>query len=76
MLKSTTISNNDFLYELVLEIMTFLVLIAKKCVKPKIDLKGQYSETLKMDDRQRSAVDLHFYIIPLSTPIYCQSVSK
>ena len=75
MQKSTTFFNKNFLYELVLEIMTSLV-PAKKCVKPKIDLKGQYSKTLKMDDRQRSAVDLHFYIIPLSTPIYCQSVSK
>ena len=43
MQKSTTFFNNDFLYELVLEIMTSLVLFAKKCVKPKIDLKGQYT---------------------------------
>ena len=49
MQKSTTFFNNDFLYELVLEIMTSLV-PAKKCVKPKIDLRGQYSKNLKMVD--------------------------
>ena len=41
MQKSTTFFNNDFLYELVLEIMTSLVLFAKKCVKPRISLKGK-----------------------------------